>query len=81
MIQVMLAEPTVNQMKAALDAREKEMTARLAVLKSQHVTESRDAAIEIVEHALFWTVAARMELTDAEPFRDHPAQMTWTEAA
>ena len=80
MIQVMLAEPTVNQMNAALDAREISLQAQLKALRTQPVTESRDAAIEIVEHALFWTVAARAELTDVEPFHDHPDQIAWTAA-
>jgi hypothetical protein len=78
MIEVKLDLREVNQALAALEYWRHHLDVEWAGHQGEPRSRSRDEAIDILVDARFWAEQASLSLRGAEPFHDHPAQMTWT---
>lgn len=78
--QVILTEPMLNQIGAALDARSKVLVGALVRVKSLPESPDRDFAMSCNEEAIRDTILARLVITAAyEEDIDFPADASWTE--
>lgn len=77
---IILTEPMLNQIGAALDARSKMLVSSLVRAKAAPPSSDRDFAVSCNEEAIRDTILARLVITAAyEEDIDFPADASWTE--
>lgn len=79
MVRVILTEPMVNAIGAALDARNKVLVGQLVRLKGQPESRDRDFAIDCTQDAIRDGIAARLTIAAALEEPEYPESMTFAD--